>query len=197
MKKYLKTILVITVLALLGVWYFWYLSNKEPTVSEVAKDANNRELEALLTKDINGAYPQSPKEVVKLYSRITEAYYKTELTDEQIETLGKQARLLFDDELKGTQTEQEFLSQLKADIAAFRALNRYVSDYDVDESEDVVYKTFEGRKYASLNVLYMIRQGVALDDSDTKYMLRQDANGRWKILYWELDEESSKGSSEE
>lgn len=198
MKKYIKNILIITVLALLVVGYFWYLSNKEPTSTKVATDNNNRELEALLTRDINSAYPESPKEVVKLYSRITAAYYKTALTDEQIETLGKQARLLFDDELKRTQSDEEFIAQLKLDIEAYRTIDRYVSGYDVDESENVVYKTFEGKKYASLNVVYMIRQGVALTDSDTKYMLRQDDDGRWKILYWELDGEiQTKTSAEE
>ncbi len=195
MKKYIKTILIITVLALLGVGYFWYLSNKEPSGKAVENDNNNRELEALLTRDIESGYPQSPKEVVKLYSRITEAYYKTKLTEEQINTLGKQARKLFDEELLGTQTEEEFLAELKKDIEEYQKLNRYVSDYDIDDSEDVVYKTFDERKYASLNVVYMIRTGSALTSSDTKYMLRQDSEGRWKILYWELDKENSSGAA--
>lgn len=194
MKKYIKTILVVTFLALLGVGYFWYLSNKEPSNTQVENENNNRELEALLSRDIENTYPQSPKEVVKLYSRITEAYYKTKLTEEQINTLGKQARKLFDDELLGSQTEDDFLAQLKKEINEYRELNRYVSDYKIDESEDVVYKTFDERKYASLNVVYMIRQGSELTNSDTKYMLRQDGEGRWKILYWELDEGTSKAA---
>lgn len=191
MKKYIKTILLITIMALLGVGYFWYLSNKEPSTQTVENENNNRELEALLTKDIDKGYPESPKEVVKLYSRITEAYYKTELSEDQINTLGRQARKLFDDELKGTQTEDEFLAELKKDIEEYRSLKRYVSDYKVDESENVVYKTFDEKKYASLNVVYMIRQESALTNSNTKYMLRQDGEGRWKILYWELDGEGS------
>ncbi|MBQ4282552.1 MAG: hypothetical protein IJB96_01330 [Lachnospira sp.] len=195
MKKYIKTILIITVLALLGVGYFWYLSNKEPSTQTVENENNNRELEALLTRDIDNGYPQSPKEVVKLYSRITEAYYKTKLTEDQINTLGRQARKLFDEELLGTQTEEEFLAALKKDIEEYNNLNRYVSDYKVDESENVEYKTFDERKYASLNAVYMIRQGSALANSNTKYMLRQDGEGRWKILYWELDRAANSETS--
>ena len=188
MKKYIKTIVMVSIMAALCIGYFWYLSNKEPSVKKTETDNVNRELEALLTRDIDKMYPESPKEIVKLYSRITSAYYKTELTDAQIETLGKQARKMFDDELIGTQTEEEFIKQLKADIQSYRSVNRYVSDYVVDESENVVYKTFEGRKYAHLNVNYMIRQGAELTSSNTRYMLRQDSEGRWKILYWELED---------
>ncbi len=37
---------------------------------------------------------------MKLYARITKEYYEPDITDEDIEKLGHQARLLFDDELK-------------------------------------------------------------------------------------------------
>ena len=48
-----------------------------------------------------------------MYARITKAYYKTSLTDEQIEALGTNARKLFDNELKSKQTDKEFLDALK------------------------------------------------------------------------------------
>lgn len=186
MKKHIKTIIVVTVMAVLCVGYFYYLSHREPSVDANNKAADEKEVEALTTRDINNNYPESPKEVVKLYAKITKAYYKTELTDEQIKKLGSQARLLFDDELKSTQTDKEFLDELNKDIKEYRAASRFVSDFSVADSEEVEYKTFKEKKYASLNVLYMLRDGSELKNSLTRYTLRQDSEGRWKILYWEL-----------
>lgn len=187
MKKYLKTIILVSIMAVLVVGYFLYLSGKEPETDKFTADNNNRELEALLTKNIDSAYPESPKEVVKLYARITEAYYKTKLDENQVNTLASQARKLFDDEFLKLHPEEKFLSDLKSEISQYNDNNMYVSDYKVDESENVEYKTFKGEKYAMLNVSYMIRQGVNLEISKTKYTLRQDGEGRWKILYWELE----------
>lgn len=192
MKKNWKTVLMIVVLVALGLGYYYYLSNKEPSRDATESAVANEELAALTTRDIDKNYPESPKEVVKFYARITKAYYKTKLTDEQIETLGRQARLLFDDELKAKQTENEFLTALKEDIASYQSVNRYVSDFKIDGSASVKYMTFEGHKYASLVVLYSIREGSDLHNSYTRYMLRQNSEGQWKILYWELvsDKES-------
>ena len=96
MKKYVKTIIIVSVLALMCIGYFFYLSNRKSTKDATDKSVGNQEVAALTTKDIDKNYPESPKEVVKLYARITKAYYKTSLTDEQIEALGTNARKLFD-----------------------------------------------------------------------------------------------------
>lgn len=184
--KYIKTIIAVAVMAALCVGYFFYLSNREPSLDATDKSVNDKEVAALTTRDILNNYPESPKEVIKLYARITKAYYRVELSDEQIEALGKQARLLFDDELKSKQTDEEFFAALKEDIADYRKIGRYVSDYKIEESEEVQYKTFQERKYASLRVNYMLRDGSEVRNSLTKYTLRQDSEGRWKILYWEL-----------
>lgn len=185
-RKYIRTIIVVVIMAALCIGYFIYLSNRTPSVDATDKAVNDKEIAALTTKDIVNNYPESPKEVIKLYARITKAYYKSELSDEQIEALGKQARLLFDDELKDKQTDEQFITALKTDIKDYNKINRYVSDYKIEESEGVQYKTFEERKYASLRVNYMIREKSELITSYTKYTLRQDGEGRWKILYWEL-----------
>jgi Na+-transporting NADH:ubiquinone oxidoreductase subunit NqrC len=186
MKKYIKTILIVVILMALGIGYYYYLSNRTPSSNAVSEDLSKQEIDALTTRNIKNNYPDSPKEVVKLYARITKAYYNTKLTDEQIETLGKQARLLFDDELKNKQTESEFLSALKEDIASYNSKKRYISDYKVETNDNVEYKTLNGEKYASVVVLYYIREGSNLNCSYNKFTLRQDDTGCWKILYWEL-----------
>ena len=121
-----------------------------------------------------------------MYARITKAYYKTSLTDEQIEALGTNARKLFDNELKSKQTDKEFLDALKADIADYNSAKRYVADYTMDGSQAVKYTTIDNKEYASLVVLYSVREGSKLHKSYTRFVLRKDSDGKWKILYWEL-----------
>ena len=104
MKKSIKTIILVSIMAALVIGYYFYLSNRDSSEGkqeQKAAGAGNANAQELIVKDIGNNYPESPREVLKLYARITQAYYASDTTDEQVEKLGAQARLLFDDELKG------------------------------------------------------------------------------------------------
>ena len=105
---------------------------------------------------------------------------------EDIEKLGHQARLLFDDELKGTQTDDEFMQALKDDINVYRSNDARINSFSIQSASDTKYTTFNNRDYASLQLVYYIREGSNLHTSGTKFTLRKDNSGKWKILYWEL-----------
>lgn len=185
-KKNVKTSIVILLMVVAGIAYYYYLSNRTPSVDATQQAVDNQELGDLLSRDVDNNYPQSPKEVVKLYMRIAKQYYGNNISEDQIDTLGKQARRLFDDELKLKQSEDEFLKALKQEISDYNNQNRYISDYKIESSSDVKYKTLNNKKYASIDTLFYIRQSDNLIYSYTRFTLRQDNDGRWKILYWEL-----------
>ena len=186
MKKYGRTIIVIAVLVALGLGYYYYLANKDTGKDATDIAADTSEVSVLISKDIMANYPESPKEVVNLYARITKAYYDTSLTDEQIEALGKQARLMFDDELKNTQTDADFYEKLKEDIGNYNSTKTRISSYVIQSATKNKYSTFKDRQYASIALVYYLRQGDKLIDSPTKFTLRKDDDGHWKILFWEL-----------
>ena len=188
MKKYGRTIIVIAVLVALGLGYYYYLANKDTGKDATDIAADTSEVSVLISKDIMANYPESPKDVVNLYARITKAYYDTSLTDEQIEALGKQARLMFDDELKNTQTDADFYEKLKEDIGNYNSTKTRVSSYVIQSAAKTKYSTFKDRQYASIALVYYLRQGDKLIDSPTKFTLRKDDDGHWKILFWELTE---------
>lgn len=190
MKKYTRTVVVIVILAVLGVTYYYYLSNRTPKLDATDKSIVNEELAALTTRNIEENYPESVKEVVNLYMRITKLYYTSSLSDEQIATLAKQGRLLYDPELKSKQTDEEYLEALKQDISDYKAVKRYISDFKLEGSSNVKYTTLDGKKYASILALYYIREGSELKYSYTKFTLRQDEAGHWKLLFWELADET-------
>ena len=191
MKKYGRTIIVIAVLVALGLVYYYYLANKDTGKDATDIAADTSEVSVLISKDIMANYPESPKDVVNLYARITKAYYDTSLTDEQIEALGKQARLMFDDELKNTQTDADFYEKLKEDIGNYNSTKTRISSYAIQSAAKTKYSTFKDRQYASVALVYYLRQGDKLIDSPTKFTLRKDDDGHWKILFWELTEISS------
>lgn len=188
MKKYGRTIIVIAVLVILGLGYYHYLANKDADKDATDIAADTSEVSVLISKDIMANYPESPKDVVDLYARITKAYYDKELTDEQIEGLGRQARLMFDDELRNTQTDADFFEKLKEDINNYRSTKTRISSYVIQSATKTKYSTFKDRQYASIVLVYYIRQGDKLIDSHTKFTLRKDNDGHWKILFWELAE---------
>lgn len=186
MKKYGRTIIVIAVLVALGLGYYYYLANKDTGKDATDIAADTSEVSVLISKDIMANYPESPKDVVNLYARITKAYYDTSLTNEQIEALGKQARLMFDDELKNTQTDADFYEKLKEDIGNYNSTKTRISSYVIQSAVKTKYSTFKDRQYASIALVYYLRQGDKLIDSPTKFTLRKDDDGHWKILFWEL-----------
>lgn len=188
MKKYGRTIIVIVVLVALGLGYYYYLANKDTGKDATDIAADTSEVSVLISKDIMANYPESPKDVVNLYARITKAYYDTSLTNEQIEALGKQARLMFDDELKNTQTDADFYEKLKEDIGNYNSTKTRISSYVIQSAAKTKYSTFKDRQYASIALVYYLRQGDKLIDSPTKFTLRKDDDGHWKILFWELTE---------
>ena len=188
MKKYGRTIIVIAVLVALGLGYYYYLANKDTGKDATDIAADTSEVSVLISKDIMANYPESPKDVVNLYARITKAYYDTSLTDEQIEALGKQARLMFDAELKNTQTDADFYEKLKEDIGNYNSTKTRISSYVIQSVAKTNYSTFKDRQYASIALVYYLRQGDKLIDSPTKFTLRKDDDGHWKILFWELTE---------
>lgn len=188
MKKYGRTIIVIAVLVALGLGYYYYLANKDTGKDATDIAADTSEVSVLISKDIMANYPESPKDVVNLYARITKAYYDTSLTNEQIEALGKQARLMFDDELKNTQTDADFYEKLKEDIGNYNSTKTRISSYVIQSAAKTKYSTFKYRQYASIALVYYLRQGDKLIDSPTKFTLRKDDDGHWKILFWELTE---------
>ena len=113
MKKHWRMVLAVILCAVLCIGYYYYLANKPSKKDATDKVVQNDELAYLVARNISDNYPESVRDVVKLYARITKEYYDSDISEEDIEKLGHQARLLFDDELKNTQTDEEFMMALK------------------------------------------------------------------------------------
>lgn len=182
-KENLKKIIVIMVLTALVVGYYFYLTNR--VINTGDSESAKEEVEKLITRNLEGDYyPQLQRDVVAFYSRIMKAYYYTELTNEEIEALGKQARNLFDEELLMRNPEEEYYENLKSDIKAYNKAKRKILDYKVQSSSEIKTFTFQGENFSIVRAVYYMKDSVHYTTYQD-YVLRKDENGQWKILFWE------------
>lgn len=89
-KNKLKAFYVILILVVLGVAYYLYLDSRPKKEVEIEENA---EVVRLINKNIDEKYPETPREIVRLYNRIMICYYNEEYTNNQLISLTKQARV--------------------------------------------------------------------------------------------------------
>ena len=183
-----KGMLVLFCLIVMLAGYYCYLSNRNIPV----KDENEviSRVQEVLARDLSRNYPATPKEVLKYYSELTQCFYNEDYTDQELAELSDKAIELYDDELANAKSREEYLSDLKKDIADFEKDDIVISSYKVSNSTDVEYFTKDGRDYASLYCTYTLRKGTNLQATEEVFVLRKDAEGHWKILGFDVVKDS-------
>ncbi|MDE6209960.1 MAG: hypothetical protein K2M73_09850 [Lachnospiraceae bacterium] len=191
MKSRLKFLIVISVLCILAVVLYYHFSNSMAASKKEDGTDNTevREIDKLLTKDLESGYPITVREVVNLYTRIQMCYYNEDLTSEELVKLAYMATAIFDDELVSNNSFDEYYSELLTEIDQYMEEGRTISRIIIDKSSDVIYSTVEGEKYASINCIYYLKTDKGTEKTTETYVLRKDSNDRWKILGWKLYEE--------
>ena len=182
----IKGILVIVILALGVLAYFYVINNRMKRIEEDVDKITP--VQELLVRDLDASYPNTPKEVVKLYSEITRCFYGEEFTEEELVKLAQMSRKLFDDELVANQDEDSYLRALKGEIATYKKANRVISSYSVSSSADVQYYNYLNAEWAQLIAMYSIRSGGKIEPSKERYLLRKDSEGHWKIYGFKLEQ---------
>ena len=182
-----KTIIIGIILLVLLASFYYYVSAKADR--EKAKESDKvTKTGQMLQYDFDKKYPPSPKEVVKYYSEITQCFYNEENSEEDVYALAMQIQKLYDEELIGNQTEEEYIENLKVEIASMKENGFVISSYSTSSSTDVKYYTEGGHEWASLYCVYSIRKGTAIMNTNEKFLLRKDETGHWKIYGWTLAE---------
>ena len=191
MKKIRLIIIAIACICLICGGYFLFSQNN--TVSE----ENLTEVEKVLVKDLKKDYPKTPREVVKFYNRIVKCYYSEKLSDKEIEDMVDQMRYLLDEDLLMVNPRDEYYKSVVKDIEDYNSKNKRIVNTDVCDSNDVNYvddvKDGENEvdKLAYVNASYFINTDGQFANTYQQFVLRQDDDGRWKILtFYEVEGES-------
>lgn len=177
MKKNLRSIIVVVICACLCVGYFFYLSQRNKGGEEKLT-----EVEMVITKDLEGSYPKSAREVAKFYNRILKCYYNEKYTEKQFQALTEQARTLMDEELKKQNAQEVYAISVSAEVDTYKKEEKTMSSYSVARSEEVEYKKMDGAEYAYIDVSYYIKEKDGGNRSNQTFVLRKDDAKNWKIL---------------
>ena len=187
MKNVLRYAIVVIILGTLIVAYYFYLTRNTGSVSEESATSEQlTEMTKVTTKDFSRDYPATPREVIKWYNRILKLYYDPATTDEDLEKLMDQARMLFDEELLSYNPEEAYEASVKLDVASYSARERYIINTDVSDTYDVAYKKIDGDEIAYVVAYYFMKDGSGYTSTYQKYALRQDDADNWKILGFEM-----------
>jgi len=187
MKKSHIIIIVIACVALLvGGYTFWMNRNSNAS----SENIELTKVQQLITKDLSKNYPATPREVVKLYNEIVTCFYGEEYTEQELEKLVDMTLLLMDEELAANNPKADYLKRLKAEIATFKLAERTIVSYTLESSNEVEMGAIDGEESAVVQTSYFIKEKNSQSSNPYSktyqdYLLRKDAEGKWKILGFE------------
>lgn len=179
-KRLSFTIILILVLAIL---VSLYLRNRDTSFVGESKKST---VELLLEKDIENQYPATPREVLKLYVKYVKSFYNDKLDDVQVNKMADRVRLLFDEELVAHNPLDDYLLELKSEIAIFKDSSRTMVNHEVQNNQNIAYWEKDGMEYSSVLVSFTVKEGADRTKVYQKFTLRKDENENWKILSWNV-----------
>ena len=182
--------LAIVIAVAIGFWQVMEGKRTEEQDQQLLK-SNNEEVNALLKKDFESNYPSTAREVLKVYSRINVCIYNQDLSKKEITALTEKMRNLFDEELLAVNPLDEQLEDLNTEIKEYKDTKKSISNYVIDKDSTIAEKEMDGKEYANVNVSYLIKEGDGYAKTYEQFLLRKDTQGRWKIVGWQLIEDTS------
>lgn len=185
-SKIVKILIIGVLVVAVVLGFYYYLNHKEKEVQE--ESAKITAVQNVLLKDLERSYPPTPKEVVKYYSEITKCFYNEEYSEEELLDLAQKIQELYDAELIANKTQEEYLTDLKSEIAQMKEKKCIISSYEISASTDVEFFTQNGYSCARLYCTYYLKQDAKTTSTMECFVLRQDEEKHWKILGWDLAE---------
>ncbi len=176
--------MAVLLMVIAGLSYYTYLNNKATTEKESAKMS---ETQQLLEYNFVDAYPKTVRETVKLHCKYLKNAYNEAFTEDELFTVNKQIRQMFDDELLEYNPQEQQLQGLKDEIARYKENKQKFIGYKVAESSQIKYNTRNDKEYAKIRVTITLQVGTTNQTADEEYILRKDEEGRWKILGWQAE----------
>lgn len=150
----------------------------------------NKEVDKLIELDLDKNYPGNAREVLKVNNRILKCYYNENLTEAQLKDLAKQNQKLFDKDLLTRNSNEAYVQALKKEIEGYKKAHASIISTEIQDFSEAERVTKGGFNFCNLLVSYFLKEGKRSRRTTNKYYLREDQDGRWKILFWEAVKEN-------
>ncbi|MBR4668455.1 MAG: hypothetical protein IKO76_06855 [Butyrivibrio sp.] len=143
-------------------------------------------VDEITTTNLDKNYPADARMVVEFYGKIMRTLYRETYTDSQQDKMIDILAGIMDDELLANQNN--FSKSIKNEIKQKKDGDYSVVTYIVQAREPDVVKV-DGRKMCSVECLFSLRKGTSHVPITYEFIMRQDEEGRWKILGWTLKDD--------
>lgn len=185
-----NVIVLIGLIVIVGGYYIY--------TSRIAgkNQINSDEYTILSSKDLETSYPETPREVVKLYSRMVKYLYDDDISAKKTKSVVKQMRMLFSEQLLEKNALDTQLKNLESDVAVFAKEKKTIIGYEIDASS-LNTKEVDGKECATIIVGFAIKKNEDYEYSNELFLLEKDEEGKWKIVGWQITEVESKQDSQD
>lgn len=181
-KRTITTVISMSIVAILILLLYFYWTNRTDPLNEASVE-NLSEVEQLLNKDLELYYPETPRELVKLYSSMMKVLY-TEIDDTQTKALALKMRELCDTEFLDNNPEESYLNNLYTEIAAWKEKDRRITNFLLTDEDKNENNVIDGKEYATVYISYTFQEKSKFSET-WRYLTRKNEEGDWKILGWE------------
>ena len=175
-------VVVCVVLAL-----FFLLNMKEDDGIFSKEQKTNTEAQNILSKNIDRNYPATVREVVRLYARISKCYHNESISEDEFKGLVEFQRKLFDEEFLANNPIETFTNNLSREIEAAKEKKYQMVQWRVQKESSVVTWQDGDNKFASIVASFIMNEKEqGYTRTFEEFLLREDEEGRWKIVGWRL-----------
>ena len=178
-KRGLLTFVVIVSLVVLGALAVYYQYMKRQQMQETVHTPTT-ETEKLVAKDLEMGYPETPKEVIKLFGRMNQCIYNKKLSDDDFSSLVGQLRTLYCDDLKELNSQEKMESDIEEEKETYQSQNRKIINYNIDEEQKYQYESIDGVQMVYLKFSYFIRADSNYNTVNW-YAILVKEDDKWKI----------------
>lgn len=165
---------------------FFVLNQKSEDGIFVKKENTSTEVQNILEKDIERNYPATVREVVRLFSRISKCYYNESISETEFEQLLLLQRQLFDEEFLNHNPLESFANNLSLELEVIKKEKHTMISYRVQKQSSVTTWQSGENNFSSIIAGYTLKEGSEYKKTYEEFLLREDENGRWKIVGWRL-----------
>ncbi len=165
--------------------FFVLNQNSEDGIFE-KKENTSTEVQNILAKDIERNYPATVREVVRLFSRISKCYYNESISETEFEQLLLLQRQLFDEEFLNHNPLESFTNNLSSELEVIKKEKHTMISYRVQKQSSVTTWQSGDNNFSSIIAGYTLKEGSEYKKTYEEFLLREDENGRWKIVGWRL-----------
>ena len=169
----------------------YLMITREKNDGKLESNVEVTEYSSLKQRNMVTNYPQTAREVVKLYCRITKCLYNEDLSDSQIEDLVDMLRMLYSTELLEENPREDMIGLVKGDIQNYKKFERTINSYSIDDSGDIVYVRTTKPAKATVNMYFTIKAGGAFERAYEEILLVEQDENIWKILGWRQSDDTS------